>query len=160
LLPVLPPEKAQTWSKELFTRIILDRFEAATPETLNFVVSFEPMRSSYIDKNQFKSLVLPIIQEEWNFGSRQYAMNNTAMGEIEKVELIEDFVNEEDSSITHSFAVTVIMPTDHFWNTKCVITARKLSLAVSCTNKVKSVKNYFFKIHYSCIYITYCIIVA
>jgi len=74
------------WATEDFTRIIIGRFEFATTESLDFVVSFQPMKPTYENRNQLKSLVLPIIQEEWNFTSRMYGLNNTAVGEIQLVQ--------------------------------------------------------------------------
>jgi len=114
------------WATEDFTRIIIGHFEFATPESLDFVVSFQPMKPTYENRNQLKSLVLPIIQKEWNFTSRMYGLNNTAVGEIQLVQLIEDFVDEENSTLVHSFAI---------------------SLALLCENKVFKLISVFINVN-------------
>ena len=52
------------------------------------------------------------------------------------VQLIEDFVDEENSTLVHSFAIVIKMRIDQFWNQKNIIHVRNLSLALLCKNKV------------------------
>lgn len=76
---------AYHWDGESFTRLLLSR----TGGDLKLEIAHYPVKQVYSHAEEYRSIMIPLIEEEWRFTSKMFKESNTTQAIVMRNKLIE-----------------------------------------------------------------------
>lgn len=132
-------KRAYFWRGEQFTRILLNKCKETRDQQQRYVftwlISYQRMKDRYRGPDEYRSIVGPILQDNWKVFSKQFKADSSEVGRVIHVEQIETITVK--GSPKDVFAIVVLVPKTDFWTERNQDKIGRLALVDFETTRVK-----------------------
>jgi hypothetical protein len=113
---------AYFWPLELFTRLTFGQMTKAG-ESKDLIIYHDPMRQKYESSEEYKKIVIPILQDDWKFMSEGYKELNKCKGSLNWFSHIETLENSKDV-----YCFGILIKLTPFWTPANLFKIKNLTL--------------------------------